>query len=84
MSRNTQTWWVKREQTGDYGLNTANFQTGNGHKITDWQRSESVKQHGGKTRNADGFVIKQSLQNISDALQKIGGKKDPRLQERGD
>lgn len=75
MSRNTLDLWLKRrEQTGDYQAIT-NFQTGNGHKITDWQRfGEFVKQHGGKTQAqmASLWGENVSQQNISDALQKIG------------
>ena len=75
LSRNTLDLWLKRqEETGDYQA-IAGFQTGSGHKITDWERfQEFVKQHGGKTQSemAQLWGDNVTQQNISDALGKIG------------
>ena len=75
LSRNTLDLWLKRqEETGDYQA-IAGFQTGSGHKITDWERfQEFVKQHGGKTQSemAQLWGDNVTQQNISDALQKMG------------
>ena len=51
ISRNTLDLWLERkEETGDYQPMT-NFQTGCGHKITNWERfAQFVKEHGGKTQ----------------------------------
>ncbi len=74
ISRNTLDLWLKRkEATGDYQAITG-FQTGNRHKITDWERFRAfVKQHGGKTQGemARLWGDNVSQQNISDALQKL-------------
>jgi transposase len=75
ISRNTLDLWLKRlEQTGDCRAVTG-FQTGSGHKITDWDRFRAfVRQHGGKTQAqmAQLWGDNVSQQNISDALKKIG------------
>ena len=88
ISRNTLDLWLKRlEQTGDCRAVTG-FQTGNRHKITDWDRFRAfVKQQGGKTQAqmAQLWGDNVSQQNISDALNKIGvsRKKNLRLPRTG-
>src|SRR4028118_1752338 len=51
ISRNTLDLWLKRkEQTGVCQAIT-NYQQGNRHKITEWERfGEFVRQHGDKTQ----------------------------------
>jgi transposase len=75
ISRNTLDLWLKRKaETGSCQAIT-NYQQGNRHKITDWQRfGEFVDQHGGKTQGkmASLWGDNVSQQNISDALQKLG------------
>lgn len=75
IGRNTLDLWLKREEeTGDYQAITG-FQTGSGHKISDWERfREFAKVHGGKTQSemASLWGDDVSQQNISDALQKLG------------
>jgi transposase len=84
ISRNTLDLWLKRiEQTGNCEAVTG-FQTGNRHKITDWERFRAFAQeHGDKTqsRMAQLWGDNVTQQNISDALAKIGfsQKKDLRL-----
>jgi transposase len=82
ISRNTLDLWLKRqEETGDY-LCITGFQTGSGHKITDWKRfREFVKQHGGKTQSEMARLWGDNVtqQNISDALQKLGLSRKKRL-----
>ncbi len=74
ISRNTLDLWLKREQeTGDCQAITG-FQTGNRHKITDWQRFEEfVNQHRGKTQREMARLWGDNVtqQNISDALKKL-------------
>lgn len=75
ISRNTLDLWLKRElATGDYQAVTG-FQTGNRHKITDWERFRAfVQQHGGKTQGEMARLWGDNVtqQNISDALKKLG------------
>lgn len=75
ISRNTLDLWLKRlAETGDYQAIT-NFQTGSGHKITDWQRFAAfVKEHGDKTQAQMAQLWEEGVtqQNISDALKKLG------------
>jgi hypothetical protein len=52
-----------------------NYQCGNRHKITDWQRfREFVQEHGDKTQAQMAKLWGEGVtqQNISDAMQKIG------------
>jgi transposase len=82
ISRNTLDLWLKREaETGDYQAIT-DFQTGNRHKITDWDRfREFAKQHGGKSQREMARLWGDNVtqQNISDALQKLGLSRKKRL-----
>lgn len=82
ISRNTLDLWLKREEeTGDYQAITG-FQTGNRHKITDWNRFEEfVKVHGGKTQAQMAKLWGDNVtqQNISDALKKLGLSRKKRL-----
>lgn len=82
ISRNTLDLWLKRkEETGDYQA-ISGFQTGSGHKITDWERFRAfVNQHGGKTQGemARLWGDNVSQQNISDALQKLSVSRKKRL-----
>lgn len=82
ISRNTLDLWLKREaQTGDYRAVT-HFQTGSGHKITDWSRFQAfAQQHGGKTQKQMAQLWGEgvSQQNISDALMKLGLSRKKRL-----
>ena len=82
ISRNTLDLWLKRlEQTGDCQAVTG-FQTGNRHKITDWDRFRAfVQQQGGKTQAqmAQLWGDNVSQQNISDALKKIGVSRKKKL-----
>lgn len=75
ISRNTLDQWLQRqEQTGKCEAIT-NYQCGNRHKITDWQRFGAfVQQHGDKTQAqmAELWGDGVTQQNISDALQKLG------------
>jgi transposase len=75
ISRNTLDLWLKRmEKTGNCEAITG-FQTGNRHKITDWERFRAfVAEHGDKTqsRMAELWGDNVTQQNISDALAKIG------------
>jgi transposase len=75
ISRNTLDLWLKRiEETGDCEAIT-NFQTGNRHKITDWERFRAfVEEHGDKTQSRMAQLWGENVtqQNISDALAKIG------------
>ena len=86
ISRNTLDLWLKRKvQTGDYQAVT-NFQTGCGHKITDWKRFEVfVQEHGDKTQAqmAQLWGDNVTQQNISDALQKLGLSRKKRLTATG-
>ncbi len=75
LSRNTIDLWLKRKvDTGDYQAKPHRA-TGNGHKITDWDRFRAfVKQHGDKTQAQmaalwDGNI---SARTISRALHKLG------------
>lgn len=84
ISRNTLDLWLKREQeTGDYQA-VVNYQQGNRHKITDWERfRQFAEQHGDKTQAQMAQLWGENVtqQNISDALRKIGftRKKNVRL-----
>ena len=82
ISRNTLDLWLKREQeTGDYQA-ILNYQQGNRHKITDWQRfREFAKQHGDKTQAQMAKLWGDNVtqQNISDALGKIGFSRKKKL-----
>lgn len=75
ISRNTLDLWLKREQaTGDYQA-ILNYQQGNRHKITDWERFRAfAARHGDKTQAqmAQLWGDNVTQQNISDALRKIG------------
>lgn len=75
ISRNTLDLWLKREeQTGDCRALTG-FQTGNRHRITDWERFRAfVAKHGGKTQSEMAKLWGEGVtqQNISDALHKLG------------
>jgi transposase len=75
ISRNTLDQWLQRqEQTGRCEAMT-NYQCGNRHKITDWQRfREFVQEHGDKTQAQMAKLWGEGVtqQNISDAMQKIG------------
>jgi len=75
ISRNTLDLWLKREQaTGDYQA-ILNYQQGNRHKITDWERFRTfAARHGDKTQAqmAQLWGDNVTQQNISDALRKIG------------
>lgn len=72
ISRNTLDIWLKRiEEIGDCEAITG-FQTGNRHKITDWERFRAFAQeHGDKTQSRMAQLWGDQ-QNISDALAKIG------------
>jgi transposase len=82
ISRNTLDLWLKRvEETGDCEAVTG-FQTGNRHKITDWERFRAFAQeHGDKTqsRMAQLWGDNVTQQNISDALAKIGWSRKKKL-----
>jgi transposase len=75
ISRNTLDLWLKREeQTGECQAITE-YQQGNRHKITDWQRfREFAQKHGDKTQGEMASLWGDNVtqQNISDALRKIG------------
>lgn len=75
ISRNTLDLWLKRkEQTGECQAITQ-YQQGNRHKITDWQRfAEFAQEHGGKTQAQMAKLWGENVtqQNISDALAKLG------------
>jgi len=82
ISRNTLDLWLKRiDETGDCEA-ISGFQTGNRHKITDWDRFERfVQAHGDKTqsRMAQLWGDNVTQQNISDALAKIGVSRKKKL-----
>lgn len=82
ISRNTLDLWLKRkEQTGTCQAIT-DYQQGNRHKITDWQRfSEFAQAHGGKTQGQMAKLWGEGVtqQNISHALQKLGLSRKKRL-----
>ncbi len=82
ISRNTLDLWLKRfEQTGDCQAIT-DYQQGNRHKITDWQRfREFAQKHGDKTQGQMASVWGDNVtqQNISGALQKLGLSRKKRL-----
>ena len=82
ISRNTLDLWLKRkEQTGVCQAIT-NYQQGNRHKITEWERfGEFVRQHGDKTQAQMALVWGEgvSQQNISDAMRHIGVSRKKRL-----
>lgn len=75
ISRNTIDLWLRREkETGDCKAIT-NYQQGNRHKITDWERfREFAREHGDKTQAEMASLWGDGItqQNISDALSKIG------------
>jgi transposase len=75
ISRNTLDLWLKRKaETGRCGAIT-NYQQGNRHKITDWQRfAQFAQQHGGKTQGqmAKLWGDHVSQQTMSNALRKLG------------
>ena len=75
INRSSLDLWLRREaQTGDYQAMTG-FQTGNRHKITDWERFEEfAHQHGGKTQSQMAKLWSEGVtqQNISHALAKLG------------
>lgn len=58
ISRNTLDLWLKREEaTGDCRAVTG-FQSGNRHKITDWDRfRQFVRAQGGQDSSSDGKVV---------------------------
>lgn len=74
LSRNTIDLWLKRRtETGDFRAKQAR-PPGNGHKITDWEKSRAfVKRHGDKTQAemAQLWDTEISQRTISRALQKI-------------
>jgi transposase len=74
ISRNTLDLWLKREEhTGDYQAIT-DYQQGNRHKITDWQRfHEFAHKHGDKTQAEMASLWGDNVtqQNISDALGRL-------------
>ena len=82
ISRNTLDLWLKRkEQTGVCQAIT-NYQQGNRHKITEWERfGEFVRQHGDKTQAQMALLWGEgvSQQNISDAMRHIGVSRKKRL-----
>ena len=75
ISRNTLDLWLKRkEETGNCQAIT-DYQQGNRHKITDWQRfGEFAQVHGGKTQGQMAALWGENVsqQNISNALRKLG------------
>jgi transposase len=58
ISHNTLDLWLKRqEETGDY-LCITGFQTGSGHKITDWVKLSGICQTArGQDPKRDGTVV---------------------------
>jgi transposase len=75
ISRNTIDLWLKRRtETGDYQAKPRQ-PSGNGHKITDWEKFRSfAAQHGDKTQieMAELWEGQISARTISPALHKIG------------
>lgn len=82
MSRNTiDLWLARRKQTGDC-LARSGYQTGNGHKITDWERFRAfAKEHGDKTQTEMAQLWGESIsqRTISRALKRIGLTRKKRL-----
>ena len=75
ISRNTLDTWLNREKAiGNYQAIT-NYQKGNRHKITDWERfKQFALEHGEKTQAQMAQLWGEGVtqQNISKALRKIG------------
>lgn len=82
ISRSTLHAWLERqEQTGDCRA-IRNYQKGNRHKITDWDRFRAfLQQHGDRTQAQMAKLWGDNVtqQNISDALKKIGVSRKKRL-----
>lgn len=84
MSRNTiDLWLARRAETGDCQA-CSGYQTGSGHKITDWEKFRTFAQeHGDKTQTEMAQLWGESIsqRTISRALRRIGlaRKKDLRL-----
>ena len=82
MSRNTIDLWIKRrDQTGDCQA-CSGYQTGSGHKITDWERFRAfAKEHGDKTQTEMAQLWGEpiSQRTISRALKRIGFTRKKRL-----
>jgi transposase len=82
ISRNTLDLWLKRiEDTGDCQA-IEGFQTGNRHKIKDWERFRKfAREHCDKTQAQMAKLWGDNVtqQNISDALVKIGFSRKKKL-----
>jgi transposase len=82
ISRNTLNLWLQREEETGNCKAITNFQKGNRHKITDWDRfREFANQHGGKTQAQMVKLWGENVtqQDISRALAKIGWSRKKRL-----
>ena len=82
ISRNTLNLWLQREEETGNCKAITNFQKGNRHKITDWDRfREFANQHGGKTQAQMAKLWGENVtqQDISRALAKIGWSRKKRL-----
>ena len=84
VSRNTIHLWLKQKaKTGDYQAKP-NESSGNGHKITDWERfKEFVRANGDKTQEemAKLWEVPISDRTISRALKKIGFSRKKKLMD---